>query len=129
MKKIILSLLLMIIAFTSANAGEFYCKANKFCYRDKEQTEWSVWYQSNIDVGINTDMRRIVILSKTPQVIDYQPLTKLSYSDRDTYSGRASDKEGRTINIQITFWKKGTSFIFIEYSDVEYMYSIVGWNE
>ena len=129
MKKIILSLLLMIIAFTSANAGEFYCKTNKFRYRDKEQTEWSVWYQSNIDVGINTDMRRIVILSKTTQVIDYQPLTKLSYSDRDTYSGRASDKEGRTINIQITFWKKGTSFIFIEYSDIEYMYSIIGWNE
>ena len=74
-------------------------------------------------------LRRIVILSKTPQVIYYQPLPKFSYSDRDTYSGRASDKEGRTINIQITFWKKGTSFIFIEYSDVEYMYSIVGWNE
>ena len=130
MKKIILLLLFIITTTLSAFAGEFYCKANKFCYRDKESnTEWSTWYQSSIDVGIDTDMRRIVILSKDSQVIDYQKLTKLSYNNRDIYSGGASDKNGRQINIQITFWKNGKTFIYIEYSDVEYMYSIIGWNE
>lgn len=132
MKKI-LTLLLMIFCFTiSSNAQVLLFRATAFAcakiYNGKYH--WSDWEKSNVKIGIDLDNDGIVIDSPKRQIY---VVYKTGNSWYDNQGGKqvkfyVMDQDYDKGSIRLRIDKDGTSQIYVDFSNVAWVYNVVRIN-
>jgi len=120
-----LSIIILCIFCTSIlNAKSFKYKAVS-CSCCETGQSFSNWDKCNIDVYVNWDKRRIVIMSQEIQVINYTILKNIE-SDKNHYvrEVHAIDSKDRSLLLSFSIHNDKDAFILIEYSNGKYMYKI-----
>lgn len=117
-------LVLSLTSVFSMFAGDWY-KLTSFNFKVTDG-EWSRWEDINpgIEMYFEPETKRIEINSRNTQIIDFNVLTKTVYPDRTTLGGYATDTNYNNIYIMITTYFTGTEFLYIAYSDYQYMYVV-----
>lgn len=88
-------------------------------------SNWVGWRISNVQVTIDNSMRFIKIYSTIPQTIQYTPLKRTLFIGYYLYEGEGIDNKGHSVNVTFQDFKSGLFYLTIEYSDVQYSYSLI----
>lgn len=131
MKKFLLALcaLLFCVGF-EAEAQVYRFKATDFAYRvcddDGYWSEWTDWEDCNLLVVVNVDREQIDIYSSEPQsFIFYEVGDETEDSDGGTQvEFRCVDADGLRCTIRRRVQSDGQLQIYIDYSDISYVYCI-----
>ncbi len=132
MKKI-LTLLVMIFCFAvSSNAQVLLFRATAFaCANVYNGTyRWSDWEKSDVKIGIDLDNDGIVIDSPKRQIY---VVYKTGNSWYDNKGGKqvkfyVVDQDGDRGSIRLRIDKDGTSQIYVDFSNVAWVYNVVRIN-
>ena len=124
MRKLLVSLIFLIVGVCAMNAQTLTLRAYAYCYKVTGYS-WTDWQGSNVTVVLNTTSQRITIDSSSPQIIDYGSLTETDYGDYTLYEGFGSDITYQIIGIKMYVYNDGTVVLKITYSDLEYKYKMI----
>lgn len=127
MKKLILSLLLLV-SFNIYSQNYIDFRSNVMIITNGQDTKV---FDSNVLIRLYIDANRIIINSKSIQIIDYD-VTR-TYIDKDEYfniDATATDTNYKRILLNIAIDKSTRHLIVgIEYSDIGYSYSAYQIND
>lgn len=125
MKKILISILLVLLPIISVYSNKWY-----HLYEinikpvDCEWTGWIKCTPDSIDMNFDDKTKQFVILSQTIQTFCYTTLYKEETDDYYLIYAIPSDSFGRKVGIKFYFYNNGDKILEIIYQDGEYMYKV-----
>lgn len=123
MKKFIV-IFLLLISMISLSAENKYFKAQYFNSKVTGK-DWIGWKASNVYITIDEFTRHIEIYSTIKQSINYSTLKYTLYTGYSLCSGKGIDSSNQPINVKFQEFSSGLFYLIIEYSDLQYSYSLV----
>ncbi|MCQ2287952.1 MAG: hypothetical protein MJZ74_02535 [Muribaculaceae bacterium] len=131
MKKIIFVLLLLVCSVMVSHAEVYKYKTSSIALRTTDNYgnwgEWSDWEDCNVLVVWNTEKSVINIYSATPQEFDVYEAGDKFKSDASggkTWSLKCVDADGVRCTIRLRVQSDGQSQLYVDYSNISYVYTI-----
>lgn len=127
-------MLLFSLSFLPCNAQTYWYQSTAFSYKHISSygrwTDWAPWEQSSVRISIDVDRDLIKIFS---------PMTQIYFVTR--YDGKFTDSSGGeqvqysvvdqdrdTGKIRLRVERNGNSQLYVEFSDVMWVYNVVRIN-
>lgn len=132
MKRILLSILALILFSTTAYAQTFKYKTTDFAYKTYDfntgiWSDWSDWESSDMLVVISLDREVINIYSEEMQeydIFDYEG-TSTDASGGESMTFNCVDRDGLRCNIRLRIQSDGIKQLYVDYNDIMWVYSMV----
>lgn len=131
MKKFLL-LFFMLIGFTMSSYAQSiqWYKATSFAYNQTNSygnwVGWSDWERSTVQIKFDTSEDIIVIYSPKVQAFAIYDYITPPYDATGTQVGFAAyDGEGVRCHIRLRIENNGNSQVYIEYSNLIYVYNVI----
>ena len=131
--KILLLIIALLFVFTCGYSQVYKNRAKQFAVKSKSDyggwTKWSDWDDCNLIVVINLDKSTFTIYSKETQEFDIvEHFPKIVDDDGiPVFKMLCIDKDGLRCHIRQRFIKNDyfTSQLYIDYSNLSYVYNLV----
>jgi len=130
MKKLIFIFSLLLVVFTiQAQAQVDWYKATTFSMRALPSGLWSEETATFLPVSISSATKRIEIFTEAKQIFDYVTFSTTEFSYGTVYGSYATDSNYGAVYIEIIIYNSKQVYIKITYSDFEYKYKLVSYEQ